>query len=642
MFTTHFSHTGKPVGKTATVIRAGAGLGVAALTAGLVLVAGPANAATEPVSYAEGQFLSGTIAGSDLANIVALAAAEAENDGTQGKQTSKDPLDAEVIQTVKVKAPDGVQLNLGDFADIGAVNQYAEAEKDGSAMASSGAIGNDGAIGVGAVGSGPAGDLTVDLDALVGSRFDAVLTDLRLSLEAVSAQAVGDANSASGDYTIADATLVFSSPAIGGLTAKVNSALDNVDQELLSLSGDDGVLGNAVDRILDPVLAPIGSSANVSASVTSDVDAAVQSLLTGTYGDGAVHFNLQTGEVSVDLEVLLGGDLNTLAPNTELLSDAVVNKVLNGITDTVSTLADQIVERVEIALHDAQVDVHADLDLLTAQPDGQQQVCNDIQVPIVGPLLGGLLGGTGIIGYTTESVCELVAQVLPDLRSTVVVDIEGSVDQILNGAAARADASVSLLGGTVNAAVDVDALVGGIGNGLADSLFDSDGAVTDVVNSLNSGLVNPAVTGLLGDNSVGDALRDVVSVKANVQEKEQNTEGSFFTETAIRVAVLDSQLATLNVASATVGPNVDRVIDPGCTTNCGTGTNPPTNGCTGTCDNGGNTTTPSSSTKATGNLAFTGGGIAAIIAIVLALLIAGAYLAREGYRRNHQASVTTE
>jgi hypothetical protein len=637
---THIPRTGNPVGKSNSSLftRAGAGLGVAALTAGLALVATPAAAETVPVSYAEGQFLSGTILNTDLDRVVALAAAEAENDGTQSKQTSKDPLDAEVLQAINVQAPNGVQLDLGEFLDAGAVSQYAEADKNGEAMASSGAVGDDGAIGAGSVGSGSAGDLSVDLDALVGSEYDNILTDLTLSLDAVSAQAIGDLESASGDYRIAGATLIFTSPAIGDLTGKVNSALDGVDEDLLALSDSNGPLGTAIDDVLDPVLAVVGSSADVSVSVTSDVDAAVQSLLSGAYGNGAVRFNLQTGEVYVDLDTLLGGDLNNLAPGTELLSDAVVNQVLKGITDTVSTLSDQILDRVEIALHEAQVDVHADLDLLTAQPGGQQEVCHDTQVPIVGPLLGGLLGGTGIVGYTTEQVCELVGQVLPDLRSTVTVDIEGTVDQILNGVAAKADASVSLLGGTVDTAVNVDAMVGGLADGLADGLFDSDGTVAEVADSLNSGLVNPAVTGLLGDNSVGELLRDVISVKANVQETESNSEGEFFTQTALRVAVLDSQLATLNVASATVGPNAERVVDPGCTTNCGP-TNPPTDGCIGNCDPGTGTPTPAANG---GNLAFTGVGIATLVAIILALLAAGAYLAREGYRRNHPRSVTSD
>jgi hypothetical protein len=620
-----------------------------------------ANAAEATSSYAEGQFLSGTLLGSDLANIVSLASAEARNDGTQPKQTSDDPLSASVLQTVDIEAPNGIQADLGDFVDAGAINQYAEADKNGVSLGASGAIGSDGAIGVGATSTGAAGDVDIDLDSTLGGSYDSVLSDLKLSLKAVAAQAVGNLDTASGDYRLEGAVLTFTSPAIGDLTGKVNTALGSVDSELAELSTDDGVLGAAVGDILNPLLAVVGSSANVSVDVTSDVHQAVQSLLTGVYGNGATHFNLQTGAVSVDLEQLIGGDLNNLPVNTEILSDAVVNAVLTSITDTVSTLADQIVDKVEIALHNAKVDVHADLNLLTDGGVTSNPVCHleDVpiigQIPIVGEVLGGgLLGGLfggggtttpgfteGIVGWTTKTICDVVDNVLPDLQSTVNVDIEGTVDQILNGAAAKSTASISLLGGTINPTLDINGVVDGLGDGLLDGLFDSDGAVSGLVNALNLGLVDPAVDGLLGATSVDTALTDVISVRVNLQETSLASPqglavatGSLFTQTAVRVSAGSGGLATLNLAAATVGPNITTVIDPGCTTNCGPGGDP--DPCTVNCSPGdpnGPTTT------ATNRLAYTGVGIATLIAVILALLAAGAYLAREGYRRNHPQSL---
>ena len=625
--------------------RAAASFGVIALTAGFTLVApAGANAAEATSSYAEGQFLSGSIAGINLDNVLELAAAEAHNNGAQSLQTSKDPLDATVIQAVNVSAPNGVQLDLGNFLDAGVINQYAQADKGGVSLGSSGAIDDDGAIGVGSVGSGSAGDLDLDLNALLGSQFTSVLTDLTLSLEAVAAQANGTLTTASGDYTLADATLVLHSPAIGHLTDKVNAALATVDQALVSLTGDDGILGNKVDEVLDPLLGVLGSSANVSVVIDTDLHAAIASLLNGDYDDGAVQFNLQTGAIEVDLEALLGDDLNSLPPNTELLTDAVINQVLKGITSTVASLADQIVNRVELALRSAKVTIHADLDLLTPQAPEQTQVCRDIQVPIIGDILGGatgngggVLGGLlgnggattaplqGIIGYTTQTVCDLGEKLLPDLHSTVDVDIVATIGQLLNGVAAQSDATISLLGGTVNATVNVDAILDGLLDGLTDTLFDGDGAVQYLVDALNVGLVDPAVTGLLGNTSIQALLTDALSIKVNVQETSTTSDGSMFTETAVRVAVLQGSLATINVASATVGPNIRQIVDPGCTSNCG----PP---CTVNCGPAGS---PDPSTTLFDRLAMTGVGIAILIAVILALLAAGAILAREGYRRNH-------
>ncbi|WP_199281088.1 choice-of-anchor G family protein [Salinibacterium sp. CAN_S4] len=663
---------GRPARSIMTTV--GASAAICALTVGFVIAAPvAASATTLPVSYGEGQFLSGSLLGLDLDAIVELAPATASNNGSQVTQRSNDPLSPTLLNSIGFESPRGIQLNLGDVLDAGVLHQFAQAAKDGSSVASAGAVTNDGGIGVGESSTGVASDLALDLDALLDSRYASILTDLDLSLEAVSANASASLDSASGDYTLAGATLTFTSPAIAQLSPKVHSALAPVDDAIASLGGDDGVLGNAVDGVIDPVLGVVGSSANVTATVTSDVRGAVAPLLTGEYGDGAVRFNLQTGQVSVDLEQLLGGDLNNLAPGTELLTGPVVNQILKGITDTVSTLSDQIIQKVDVALDGAQVDVHADLDLLSSQGSQDNRVCRDIQVPIIGdiitPLTGGLLGGSsgggllggmlgaghansggttqGVIGHTTDTVCEVVGSVLPDLRSTVDVDVQGTVRQILDGTAATGTASVSLLGGTVDASLTVDSVIGGIAAGLTDSLFDSDGAVAQVTDRLNSGLVNPAVDGLLGSTSVGSVLDDVLSVRANVQKVSDGT----FIQTAVRVTVLkdagSSGLATIDLAKATVGPNVTRVIDP-CVGDCGSGNPDPDPTCTTDCPTGGNpgTTTPGDSagsgTSATNRLAYTGAGIASLIAVILALLGAGVYLARMGHRRSLARAIATD
>jgi hypothetical protein len=624
-------------------------VGVIALSSGLALLTPvSASADTLPTSFAQGQFISGTLAGSDLANVVELAPAEARNNGDQPLQTSKDPLDASVLQTVNVDAPSGIHPDLGSTADAGVLGQYAEADRNGTSMGSAGAIGSDGSIGTGQ-GTGSSGTVQVSLDSAVGAQFGSVLHNLKLSLEAVSAQAIGDLTTASGDYTLDGATLTFTSPAIGDLTAKVNNALDTFNSQIAGLGGSDGNLAQVVDNVLNPLLAVTGSSANVSVSIDSQVQSAINSLLKSEYGNDAVKFNLETGEVTVDLAALQGGDLNNLPVNTELLTGAVVTQVLTGITDTVSTLADQIVAKATAALGQANVSITGNLDLLTAQNPVQNQVCHDVQVPIIGDvvngvtgLLGGLTSGSGpvqgIIGYTTQTVCDIVDQVLPDLKSSVNVDINGTVNQLLDGTAANADVAVSLLDGTVSAPVNINGILDGLGSVLGDGLFGNGGAVSQLTSSLDSGLVQPAKVGLLGDNSVDTALTDALSVRVNLQEltlagqhgMAVNT-GQMFTQTAVRVTV-GPQLATLNLAAATVGPNITTVV-PGCTTNCGTG-DP---GCTINCGSG-NPNPPT--TTAASRLAMTGVGIATLIAVILALLAAGAYLAREGYRRNHPRSLT--
>ena len=667
-----------------------------------------ATAAVVPTAYAQAQFLSGSLLGGDLADIVALEGAEAYNDGTQPLQTSKDPLHATALDAIDVEVPGGVQADLGGFLDAGAVNQYAQAANDGKSLAASGAIGDDGAIGVGAVGNGAAGDLDLDLNSLLGSEaYLGLLTDLKLSLEAVAAQAVGNLDTASGDYTLAGATLSLKSPAIANLSEKVLGALGVVDDDLLSLTGDGGGIAlqlASLVQALDPLLV-LGANADVSVEIITDLQAAVTPLLTGSYGNGAVSFNLQSGTIEIDLEQLFGGSLNDLPPNTELISSDVLIPVLTGITDTIKTLIDDILVKVDATLRQAVLDVHVGLDV-EVPVLGNTQICDTIFKDVVGPLgatvdqvvqglvggtiggvsnglpigtvlpglgleglvggilgggtggvLGGLFGGgaggaplavpTGVIGQVTEQLCETVQQVLDLLETSISLDIEGTLAQILAGSPGTASANLTVAG--LNVPVNLANILSALGLNLANGLFDTnDGAVAQLLDALNLGLLDPAVDGLLGNSALnldglGIALDEILSVLVNVQERfvvgssglAITRPGSYFTETAVRVSVLAGGLTTLNVAAATVGPNVTRVVDPGCQTNCGP--NPP---CVGvTCPPGGGDPGGPNNPSASSSLAMTGVGIATLIAVILALLAAGAYLAREGYRRNHPQSV---
>lgn len=686
------------------------GAAVTALAVGGALaIAAPLSASADEEraqSFAEGQFLSGTILGLDLDQVVDLASAQARNDGTQGTQTSKDPLDAEVLQTINVEAP-SPQLDLGGVLQLGPVAQFAQANGDGSSRAASGAVADDGAIGVGSNRSTPPANATLDLAALLGDEFASTLVDLKLELGAIAASAQGNLDTASGDYQLASAVLTFSSPAIANLTPKVDAALTQVTDALNQLVGPGGGLVDEVNGLLvslDPVLNLLGGNGNVTASInTGNLTEAVHSILEDSYGNDAVSFSLETGEVRVDLEALLGGDLNDLAPGTELLTDTIVNQILEGVTGTVATVADQVVDKVEAVLHDASVDIHADLSVNVAQAPLVQEVCQLVDRVLTTPILttltngqiqdllsdnglGGLLGGIldglglgelnqlldlGVVGTLTDgitdglgdivavdgvlkeitgfvnqtvqdNVCSTQSTALAPLTTSVVLDIEATIDELLSGVAAKAVADVDILG--INTGLDLDVALGDLGGRLLDGLFDADGGVQQLIDELETTLVHPATETLLGTGgdggllggTIGDALRDLVSIKVNIQElsmagpngfSASAAAGRIFTQTAVRVSVLNGGVATVNLAQAAVGPNVTRIVDCANPAGCEPGgpgdPGDPTGGGSG----------------GPGSLAYTGIGIATLIAVILALLAAGAYLVRESYRRNH-SSVT--
>ena len=687
MFTTAHPRVGTPQGESAhrdttgtKVRRVAAAATTIALGAGFALAAPlAASAAVVPSSYAEARFLSGTLLGLDLDQIVEVEGASASNNGSQPTQTSKDPLNAEVLQTVNVSANPAPQIDLGGVLQVGPVGQYASASANGTSSAATGAVVDDGAIGAGTDQSTPPANATLDLQGLMGDEFASTLADLKLEIGAIAAQAQANLDVATGDYQIADAVLSFTSPALADLTPKVDNALDEVVDSLNGLVGPGGDLVNEVNGLLvnlDPVLNLLGGNGTVTASINSgNLTDAVHALLDEEYGNGAVSFDLETGTVNIDLALLAGGDLNNLAPGTELLTDDVVNQILEGITTTVATIADQVVDKVEDVLRDATVDIHADLSVDVAQAPLVQEVCELVDrvlttavltdVPYLERLTNGLLGDlgglldTGIIGSLTDglldevgdyvlddegvlkritgfvnqtvqdNVCNTTSSAVAPLETSVTLDIESTIDDLLNGAAARAVADVQILG--VETDLDLDATLGDLGGSLVDNLFDDDGAVQGLIDSLENNLVHPATETLLGDGigNIGDALRDIVSVQANVQElTSTDNGGGEFTQTAIRVEVLGGELTTLNLAQATVGPNVTSIVDPECTDPDG-------------CDIGGETETPEGGGPG-GSLAYTGIGIATLIAVILALLAAGAYLVRESYRRSHPVVSTIE
>ena len=643
--------------------------------------AGTANAADKPKSWAEGRILSGSVLGINLDDIAALAPAQASNNGNQATQTSKDPLDATVLDTVEV-GPTNVQANLGGVVQLGAVGQYAQAKSNGTSFGASGALMDDGAVGIGQDKAVPGTNATVDLNALLGDKFTSTLLDLDLAIGAVGAQARADGQNASGRYTLAGLKLNLSSPAISKLTKKVNDALDAVEGQLAVLDGADGLLAldlNGILQKVSPSLNLLGGAANVTATINAgDLHKLVQDLLKTQYGQEGVTFNLDTGVVTIDLDKLAGGGLNNAAPGTEVLSSAYLDPILDSITTKVAKIADQVVDRVRAALHDATVEVHANVDLDVAQSPLVQKICKTVksvikvptdvlqqvtvQVPVVDgvvaqlvdgvpvvngvPIVGNLLGGTlgGILGGTkhtvtwvtqtvTKTVTKLVDKTvdtlvcdnkvtkLPALKTSADVDLTGTVDGFLNGTGVAASAKVKLLG-LVNTKLNLGLATDLIGDSLGNVLFDGDGAVQKLVDTLDTTLVDPALDGLLdGDDAVGIALTDLLSVKINNQSLRNGT----FTETAVRISVLGGSGAVINLASASVGPNITGVSDP-CVVDCGVG---------------GETTTPPGGVGGGGLLAMTGASIAMLIALVLALLAAGAYLVREGYRRRHPA-ITAE
>jgi hypothetical protein len=688
--TTARGSRGRRLGATITSLT----LGTAFALAG----AGTATAADndgDHVSWAQAQFLSGSVAGVSLDTVASIEPAEAWNDGDSPTMTDKDPLKVKVLDTIPVGTGDSVQITT-DGVQAGVLGQYAVATADGQSFAAVGAVLDDGGVGIGEDVAMPGANAEVDLSNTVGGGFISTLTDLRLSLEAIGAQAQADGPDASGDYRLDGAVLHFTSPAISNLTQKVNAALDSVDNRLALLSGHDGALLATINGLLQkiaPSLGILGVNATASASIeTDDLRAGIVNAIESEYGGSGIRFDLETGEVSIDLAALHGGDLNNLPPGTELLSSPVINAVLHSITGKIQTIAEQIVDRVEAALHNATLTISAGVDSDVAQSPLVEKVCETvkqvvqvptqviekvtIQVPVIDgviakivdgvpvvngvPIVGNLLGGTlgGILGGTqhtvtwiTQTVDKTVTKLvdktvdklvctnkitqLPVLQNGAQVNLTGTIDEFLSGAGVDGSASLKVLGVT-SKAFSLPGAIDSLAGILDLALFGDDGAIQKLRDALQVGLVTPALDGLLdGDAAVGTALTDILSAKVNVQEMNDGT----FTETALQITALGG-LGSLGSGAGLGGVLGTSRTAPGLAqVNLAqaavgpnvTGISDP--GCVVNCGVGGVTTTPAGGVG--GVLAMTGVNIGMLILMVLALLAAGAYLVRESYRHRH-------
>ena len=130
-------------------------------------------------------------------------------------------------------------------------------------------------------------------------------------------------------------------------------------------------------------------------------------------------------------------------------------------------------------------------------------------------------------------ICTPTTKLLPDLKTNLAVHVHGTVDQLVNGTAPAATATATVLGLPVS--VNLDGITSGIGNVLSSHLLNGTNGVSTLASSLDSKVIDPTTTALLGpDSSVENALTKVLSVKLN----NQSTSGGTFTETALQVSAL--------------------------------------------------------------------------------------------------------
>jgi hypothetical protein len=311
----------------------------AAALAAALLLAIPAAFSTNAgavgeISQAKGDFLSGSALTVDLATLVALQGASAQNVGSPALVEQAHPLDVTALSAINVDLGGGVNLlGSGGLLTLGAANQYAHANNDGSSYGASGAVTNSGLVSVG--GGGPQGQANLNLTPVLATAgASTALSNAQLSAGAVAATANQTAaGTQTGTYEIANLNLDLTSPLIAGIKASLAPVIGAAQ------SGLDNLVTNSIITALCP---PIGvCQLLVDAPL---LQASVDALTTINLAGGAVVVDLNTGAIHVDIAALLafhGLNLNSLAPNINLLSlvqSLLSGDLLTGLQATLNTL----------------------------------------------------------------------------------------------------------------------------------------------------------------------------------------------------------------------------------------------------------------------------------------------------------------
>ncbi|WP_158217725.1 choice-of-anchor G family protein [Nesterenkonia sp. F] len=486
----------------------------AILATGLTISgAGPAHAAPTDDSEGLGKFLGGQAAGIDLDDVAEISGAYAENPSGENPVVTN-PLGAEVLNALDVDLGDSLQL-LGDngLIQLGAVNQYGEAQDGGDARAASGAVSDQGAISVGGSEQFPS-DASITLTPLLsGLGADGLVSDLSLELGAVSSSIEQiEGGEPTSNYDVAGATLNFESPAVGGVYDELLTTVDGVQGTLDGLSGS---ISDALDASINLGIA------GVETNVDFTPPDLTQTLPDSVVGESSgVTVDLTSGAVTVDLESLLAANpdlpnLNEMPANSELLSGPVVAAVSDGITQAITDAVTEVVQNLRDTVSATDLAVTTTIDATIA---------GSVTVTLDGTL-GEVLEGSN-----------------PDL---VTVDSTGAIRTILSALGLD---SVDELGTLV-----LNTVGGLLGDSLTFLTDDLESTVDGITCNLSEDVVGPVL----------DIVNQVVTVLVNVQPETGDLGEGSSTVRAVQVSLLPSQpLATVDLASSTVRGTLVAPVSP--------------------------------------------------------------------------------
>lgn len=453
--------------------------GVAAATAlGLTVMATAPSAAASQEPNDDSEAL-GQLVQSELLDDQLVDAAGAYSSFPSNPEEAKTPLNAEALNAIALDLGNGVSLpvigepggnGLLELGKAGALNAYGNAPSADSAKASAGAVGEDGALNLDDINNGDYGNAKVDLTQVLGQAgldgvTDNIVDELSLELGAVASTAEANGSEdPTSEYAVADGIMTVSSPAVGGISDSLNEVVDGAGGTLEDVIAKEGLADKLGKAGIDVKtgLADIslgGEDTTVNVETQDALNSVVENVINEKLEDkaGIVSIDLKNGDIKIDLAKVVKGengeDLNSLDPNTQVLTSETIGKITDAVAEALGSLSGKVNETVKDALNDVRVeislpakatavgipaadgkvDIDATLGQLAGTGEGDPKITTDLELvgidigtllnTITGPLLEQLLGVTEpIIGGVLESTADEVSGGITDL-----------VDPILSG-----------------------------------------------------------------------------------------------------------------------------------------------------------------------------------------------------------------
>ncbi|WP_446430142.1 choice-of-anchor G family protein, partial [Leucobacter sp. 1207-22] len=339
-------------------------------------------------SAAQGQLINIDALTADLAS---LAFTQTSYPADVGPDTGQ--LDLGLLQNETISLGNGIQLpllknpstgkGLITLGQLGAASSYSESTSNTSSKASSGVLGEGGAIAVSpntGTGTDPAYiDLTELFDQLsVSGLTDTLLDQARLEVGGIATAAESTNDVVTSEYVLAGATLKLRSPAIGELATGLGSVVQTAVQPVSDLVAPGGALAGLLNTVKGTVnslsLGGLGvkvNSAEVSIAGVDDVGDTVVNQLISTpiaNNSGSVSIDLGTGEITLDIAKLIqeadGSDINNLPANYNVVSADFVQAIVQGITDSLAGITTKVTTILESVLDNLAVKLHLDVSAL--------------------------------------------------------------------------------------------------------------------------------------------------------------------------------------------------------------------------------------------------------------------------------------